>query len=199
MTYLNQFMQISTEAADSLYDLVKDIVNKNTTNILEVGTYAGQATVKLCGAANEKSQTVHVISIDDNSENFSPSAEESLKISNLHNYSIHRIHSSDINENFELNIAQSNIIYIDKFHNEIAAKTEIIKKSIIVPTKVIFRNPKNSSDFPFDISEYSPEIRPRARKKSETVAPSVSTTVSTTASTTASTKVTTKENKKETT
>ena len=55
MTYLNKFMQISPEAAGSLYDLVKDMINKNTTNILEVGTYAGQATVQLCGAANEKS------------------------------------------------------------------------------------------------------------------------------------------------
>ena len=72
---------------------------------------------------------------------------------------------------------------------------QIIKNNIIIPTKVIFRNPKNSSDFPFDISEYSPEIKPRARKKNETVAPSDSTT----ASTSASTKVIAKENKKETT
>ena len=185
MNYLNKFAQLSEDAANSLYDLIKDMINNNTTNILEVGTYAGQATVQLCGAANEKSQTVQVISIDDNNDTFSPSAEDSLKANNLHNYSIQ---SGDIEEKFEENIVKANIIYIDRFHEEIAAKIEVIKKNIIIPTKVIFRNPKNSSDFPFDISEYSPEIKPRARKKSETVAPSVSTT----ASTTASTKVVTK-------
>ena len=167
MTYLNKFMQISPEAAGSLYDLVKDMINKNTTNILEVGTYAGQATVQLCGAANEKSQTVQVISIDDNNDTFSPSAEDSLKASNIFNYSIQ---SGDLDKKFEENVVKANIIYIDRFHEEIAAKIEVIKKNIIIPTKVIFRNPKNSSDFPFDISEYSPEIKPRARKKSETVA-----------------------------
>ena len=55
MTYLNRFKQISDEAADSIYSLVKDMINKNTTNILEVGTYAGQVTVLLAAAANEKS------------------------------------------------------------------------------------------------------------------------------------------------
>ena len=188
MIYLNNFKQLSEEAANSLYDLVKDMVNKNTTNILEVGTYAGQATVKLCGAANSKSQNVGVLSIDDNNDTFSPSAEESLKASNLYNYSIQ---FGDIEKRFEENIVKANIIYIDRFHEEIHDKIELIKKNIIIPTKVIFRNPKNSSDFPFDISEYSPEIKPRARKKSSEAEESVSTT--------ASTKVTTKENKKETT
>ena len=192
MNYLNKFTQLSESAVNSLYDLIRDMININTTNILEVGTYAGQATVKLCGAANEKSQTVQVISIDDNNDTFSPSAEDSLKVSNLHNYSIQ---FGDIEEKFEENIVKANIIYIDRFHEEIAAKIEVIKKNIIIPTKVIYRNPKNSSDFPFDISEYSPEIKPRARKKSETVVSSDSTT----SSTTASTKVVTKENKKETT
>ena len=192
MNYLNKFAQLSSEASDSLYDLVKDMINKNTTNILEVGTYAGQATVQLCGAANEKSQSVNVISIDDNNDAFSPSAEDSLKVNNLYNYSIQ---SGDIEKRFEENIVKANIIYIDRFHEEINVKIELIKKNIIIPTKVIYRNPRNSSDFPFDISEYSPEIKPRARKKNETVAPSDSTT----ASTSASTKVIAKENKKETT
>ena len=188
MKYLNKFTQLSQTAVDSLYDLVKDMINKNTTNILEVGTYAGQATVKLCGAANEKSQTVQVISIDDNNDAFSPSAEDSLRASNFRNYSVQ---SGEIDKRFEENIVKANIIYIDRFHEEIDAKIELIKRNIIVPTKVIFRNPKNSSDFPFDISEYSPEVKPRARKKSVTETQSVSATTST--------KVTTKENKKETT
>ena len=192
MKYLNKFTQLSQTAVDSLYDLVKDMINKNTTNILEVGTYAGQATVKLCGAANEKSQTVQVISIDDNNDAFSPSAEDSLRASNFRNYSVQ---SGEIDKRFEENIVKANIIYIDRFHEEIDAKIELIKRNIIVPTKVIFRNPKNSSDFPFDISEYSPEVKPRARKKSVAETQSVSATTSTTAST----KVTTKENKKETT
>ena len=192
MNYLNKFTQLSESAVNSLYDLIRDMININPTNILEVGTYAGQATVKLCGAANEKSQTVQVISIDDNNDTFSPSAEDSLKASNLHNYSIQ---FGDIEEKFEENIVKANIIYIDRFHEEIDVKIELIKKNIVTPTKVIFRNPKNSSDFPFDISEYDPEIKPRARKKSETAASSDSTT----SSTTASTKVVTKEYKKETT
>ena len=192
MNYLNKFTQLSESAVNSLYDLIRDMININTTNILEVGTYAGQATVKLCGAANEKSQTVQVISIDDNNDTFSPSAEDSLKASNLHNYSIQ---FGDIEEKFEENIVKANIIYIDRFHEEIAAKIEVIKKNIIIPTKVIYRNPKNSSDFPFDISEYSPEIKPRARKKSGTDSQSESAT----SSTTASTKVIPKENNMETT
>ena len=192
MNYLNKFTQLSESAINSLYDLVKDMINKNTTNILEVGTYAGQATGKLCGAANSKSQTVQIISIDDNNDAFSPSAEDSLRASNFRNYSIQ---FGDIDKKFEENIVKANIIYIDRFHEEIDAKIELIKRNIIVPTKVIFRNPKDSSDFPFDISEYSPEVKPRARKKSVTEAQSVSTT----SSTTASTKVVTKENKKETT
>ena len=53
MNYLNRFKQLSDEAAEALQNLVKDMVNKNTTNILEVGTYAGQATLRLAGAANE--------------------------------------------------------------------------------------------------------------------------------------------------
>ena len=38
MIYLNLFKQLEDDAVDSLYDLVKGIINKNTTNILEVGT-----------------------------------------------------------------------------------------------------------------------------------------------------------------
>ena len=188
MNYLNKFTQLSESAANSLYDLVKDMINKNTTNILEVGTYAGQATVKLCGAANEKSQSVNVISIDDNNDTFSPSAEESLRASNFRNYSVQ---FGDLDKKFEENIVKANIIYIDRFHEEIDAKIEVIKKNIIVPTKVIFRNPKSSSDFPFDISEYSPEAKPRARKKSNTVSEN--------GSSDDTIKETPKENKKETT
>ena len=31
--------------------------------------------------------------------------------------------------------------------------------------KVIFRNPKNASNYPFDVTEFKPEVKPRARKK----------------------------------
>ena len=79
MIYLNLFKQLEDDAVDSLYGLVKDLINKNTTNILEVGTYAGQATVRLCKAAAEKNSAVNVISIDENYDTFSPTAEESLK------------------------------------------------------------------------------------------------------------------------
>ena len=91
MIYLNLFKQLDDDAVDSLYGLVKDLVNKNTTNILEVGTYAGQATVRLCKAAAEKNSVVSVISIDDNNDTFSPTAEESLKENNFHNYSIESV------------------------------------------------------------------------------------------------------------
>ena len=63
---------------------------------------------------------------------------------------------------------EANIIYIDRYHNKIDEKMELIKKHIIVPTKVIFRNPKNSSDFPFEVTEVAPEVKPRARKKAPT-------------------------------
>ena len=184
MTYLNRFKQISDEAADSLYNLVRDMINKNTTNILEVGTYAGQVTVLLAGAANEKLSSVKVISIDENNDTFSPSAQESLKVSNLFNTSVE---SGDLDRKFEENIVRANIIYIDRFHDEIESKMEIIKKNVIVPTKVIFRNPKNSSDFPFEVSEVSPEVKSRARKKT-TEAPADT-----------ATKSAAKETKKETT
>ena len=88
MIYLNNFKQLPDSAVDALYNLVKDLVNKNTTNILEVGTYAGQVTVWLCAAAAEKNPLINVISIDDNYDTFSPTAEESLKVNNLNNYSI---------------------------------------------------------------------------------------------------------------
>ena len=52
MNYLNRFKQISDEAAEALQGLVSDMINKNTTNILEVGTYAGQATLRLAAAAS---------------------------------------------------------------------------------------------------------------------------------------------------
>ena len=54
MIYLNKYRHITEEAEKSLYSLVKDLINKNTTNILEVGTMAGQVTVILAGAAAEK-------------------------------------------------------------------------------------------------------------------------------------------------
>ena len=184
MTYLNRFKQISDEAANSIYSLVKDMINKNTTNILEVGTYAGQVTVLLAAAAKEKSASVNVISIDENNDTFSPTAQESLKISNLFNTSVE---FGDLDKRFEENIVKANIIYIDRFHGEIESKMEIIKKNVIVPTKVIFRNPKNSSDFPFEISEVAPEVKPRARKKT-TEAPADT-----------ATKSAAKETKKETT
>ena len=66
MNYLNRFKQLSDNAADALYGLIKDMINKNTTNILEVGTYAGQATLRLADAAAQKSDSINVISIDDN-------------------------------------------------------------------------------------------------------------------------------------
>ena len=183
MNYLNRFKQLSDDAADALYGLIKDMINKNTTNILEVGTYAGQATLRLADAAAQKSASINVISIDDNNDTFSPSAEESLKVSNLFNTSVE---FGDLDKKFEENIVKANIIYIDRFHDQIEAKMEIIKKNVIVPTKVIFRNPKNSDDFPFEVSEVSPEVKPRARKK----APATETTTD---------KTITKETKKETT
>ena len=79
MIYLNQFKQLSDNAVASLYNLVKDLVNKNTTNILEVGTYAGQVTLHLCAAAGEKSSSVSVISIDDNNDTFSPTSRRIFK------------------------------------------------------------------------------------------------------------------------
>ena len=101
MIYLNNFKQLSDNAVNSLYNLVKDLVNKNTTNVLEVGTYAGQVTVQLCAAVGEKSSSVSVISIDDNNDTFSPSAEESLKENHFINYSIE---SGDIERRFEENV-----------------------------------------------------------------------------------------------
>ena len=183
MNYLNRFKQLSDDAADALYGLIKDMINKNTTNILEVGTYAGQATLRLADAAAQKSASINVISIDDNNDTFSPSAEESLKVSNLFNTSVE---FGDLDKKFEENIVKANIIYIDRFHDQIESKMDLIKKNVIVPTKVIFRNPKNSDDFPFEVSEVSPEVKPRARKK----APATETTTD---------KTITKETKKETT
>ena len=182
MNYLNRFKQISDEAAEALHGLVSDMINKNTTNILEVGTYAGQATLRLAEAAS-KSESVRVISIDENHDSFSPTAEESLKASNLSNTSVE---FGELDRRFEENIVRANIIYIDRFHNKIDEKMELIKKNVIVPTKVIFRNPKNSGDFPFEVTEVAPEVKPRARKK----APVTETTTD---------KTTTKETKKETT
>ena len=183
MNYLNRFKQLSDDAADALYGLIKDMINKNTTNILEVGTYAGQATLRLADAAAQKSDSIKVISIDDNNDTFSPSAEESLKVSNLFNTSIE---FGDLDKKFEENIVKANIIYIDRFHDQIEAKMDIIKKNVIVPTKVIFRNPKNSDDFPFEVSEVSPEVKPRARKKATTTETTIDKTIA-------------KETKKETT
>jgi hypothetical protein len=164
MNYLNRFKQISDEAAEALQGLVSDMINKNTTNILEVGTYAGQATLRLAAAAS-KSESVRVISIDENHDSFSPTAEESLKASNLFNTSVE---FGELDRRFEENIVKANIIYIDRFHNKIDEKMELIKKNVIVPTKVIFRNPKNSGDFPFEVTEVAPEVKPRARKKAPT-------------------------------
>ena len=183
MNYLNRFKQLSDDAADALYGLIKDMINKNTTNILEVGTYAGQATLRLADAAAQKSDSINVISIDDNNDTFSPSAEESLKVSNLFNTSVE---FGDLDKKFEENIVKASIIYIDRFHDDIDATMEIIKRNVIVPTKVIFRNPKNSDDFPFEVSEVSPEVKPRARKKA-------------TDTETTTDKTITKETKKETT
>ncbi len=182
MNYLNRFKQISDEAAEALQGLVSDMINKNTTNILEVGTYAGQATLRLAAAAS-KSPSVGVISIDENYDSFSPTAEESLKASNLFNTSVE---FGELDRRFEENIVKANIIYIDRFHNKIDEKMELIKKNVIIPTKVIFRNPKNSGDFPFEVTEVAPEVKPRARKK----APVPETTTD---------KTITKETKKETT
>ena len=162
MIYLNVFKQLDNEAAGALYGLVKELINKNTTNILEVGTYAGQVTVQLCAAAAEENPLVTVMSIDKNADAFSPTAEESLKKNNLKNYAIR---FGDLDLLFEKNIISSNIIYIDRFHKVIEEKLEVIKKNIVVPTKVIFRNPTNASDYPFDVMEFKPEIKPRARKK----------------------------------
>ena len=164
MNYLNRFKQISDEAAEALQGLVSDMINKNTTNILEVGTYAGQATLRLAAAAS-KSESVRVISIDENHDSFSPTAEESLKASNLFNTSVE---FGELDRRFEENIVKANIIYIDRFHNKIDEKMALIKKNVIVPTKVIYRNPKNSGDFPFEVTEVAPEVKPRARKKAST-------------------------------
>ena len=119
MQYLNSFKQVSDEAADSLYNLVRDMINKNTTSILEAGTYAGQITLRLAAAAAEKSPSVNVISIDDNNDTFSPGAKESLKVSNFFNTSVD---FGELDRRFEENIVKANIFYIDSFHDEIEAK-----------------------------------------------------------------------------
>ena len=89
-------------------------------------------------------------------------AEESLKENHFRNYSIE---SGDLEQKFEENVIKANIIYIDRFHDKIEEKLEFIEKNVIVPTKVIFRNPKNAEDYPFDVTEFTPEVKPRARKK----------------------------------
>ena len=170
MIYLNLFKQLNDTAVEALYNLLKDLINKNTTNILEVGTYAGQATVRLCAAASEKSSTATVISIDENSDAFSPTAEESLKANNFNNYSIS---FGNLAQNFEENVIKANIIYIDRFHNEIDSKLDFIKKNILVPTKVIFRNPKNTGDYPFDVIECAPVVKSRSRKRASSVAENI--------------------------
>ena len=104
MNYLNRFKQLSDEAVEALQGLVTDMINKNTTNILEVGTYAGQATLRLAGAAASKSSTVRVISIDENHDSFSPTAEESLKASNLFNTSVE---FGELDRRFEENIVEN--------------------------------------------------------------------------------------------
>ena len=91
-----------------------------------------------------------------------PISEESLKENHFRNYSIE---SGELEQKFEENVIRANIIYIDRFHEQIEEKLEFIKKNVIVPTKVIFRNPKNAEDYPFDITEFKPEVKPRARKK----------------------------------
>ena len=163
MIYLNKYRHITEEAEKSLYSLVKDLINKNTTNILEVGTMAGQVTVILAAAAAEKNESVNVISIDQNYDTFSPTAAESLQVNNLTNCSFE---SDKLEERFEDNIANANIIYIDRFHDKIDKKMELIKKNAKAPTKVIYRNPKASSNFPFEVTEVSPQVKPRQRKKS---------------------------------
>ena len=187
MVYLNKYKQISDEAEKSLYSLVRDLVNKNTTNILEVGTMAGQVTVRLAAAAAEKNDSVRVLSIDQNYDSFSPTAQESLRASNLFNCSFE---SDKLEERFEENIVKASIIYIDRFHDTIDAKMELIKKNALVPTKIIYRNPKASSEFPFEITEVSPQVKPRARKKITEDTKVVEET---------KTKVSAKETKKETT
>ena len=133
MIYLNAFKQLTDEAVDSLYGLVKDLINNNTTNILEVGTYAGQATVRLCAKQQERNLIrFSVISIDDNNDTFSPTAEESLRENHYRNYSIE---SGDIERRFEENVIKANIIYIDRLHDDIAKLMAFIQKSVIVPTK----------------------------------------------------------------
>ena len=124
---------------------------------------AGQVTVILAAAAAEKNESVHVISIDQNYDTFSPTAAESLQVNNLTNCSFE---SDKLEERFEDNIANANIIYIDRFHDKIDKKMELIKKNATVPTKVIYRNPKASSNFPFEVTEVSPQVKPRQRKKS---------------------------------
>ena len=163
MIYLNKYRHITEEAEKSLYSLVKDLINKNTTNILEVGTMAGQVTVILATAAAEKNESANIISIDQNYDTFSPTAAESLQVNNLTNCSFE---SDKLEERFEDNIASANIIYIDRFHDKIDKKMELIKKNATVPTKVIYRNPKASSNFPFEVTEVSPQVKPRQRKKS---------------------------------
>ena len=113
MNYLNRFKQLSDDAADALYGLIKDMINKNTTNILEVGTYAGQATLRLADAAAQKSASINVISIDDNNDTFSPSAEESLKVSNLFNTSVE---FGDLDKKFEEIVVKANIFYLHHRH-----------------------------------------------------------------------------------
>ena len=49
-------------------------------------------------AAGEKSSAVSVISIDDNNDTFSPTAEESLKENHFRNYSIE---SGDLEQNLK--------------------------------------------------------------------------------------------------
>ena len=200
MNYLNRFKQISDEAATALYGLVKSMIDKNTTGILEVGTMAGQVTVQLAAAAAEISghgqYAVRVVSIDQNYDSFSPTAKQSLEASNLFNTSVYE---GEIHKRFEELIIKSNIIYIDRFHKVIDAKMELIKRNVIIPTKVIYRNPKNSGKFPFEVSEIIPQIRPRARKKiaDESITATTS-DVRALNSTTATIKSTAKKTKKET-
>ena len=136
MNYLNRFKQISDEAAEALQGLVSDMINKNTTNILEVGTYAGQTTLRLAAAAS-KSSSVRVISIDENHDSFSPTAEESLKASNLFNTSVE---FGELDRRFEENIVKANIIAVNglshkKLKEPSLINNDLLKFSSINPPK----------------------------------------------------------------
>jgi predicted O-methyltransferase YrrM len=158
--YVNQFRQVSP---DKEGEIVNKLIGKK--NILEVGYYAGQISVRLAEIAE------NLTCVDLPNKFFSPDLSDHIKINSISNIRFEIV--EDVIQYVKDNHANFDAIYIDESHGEIDNLLTWIEKKTNVRLTVVYNDHatdsiKSADLYVADKTEVTTTPKKRSPKQSKT-------------------------------